>query len=140
MANTHKTHNTESQPSSDTWSKSSEAEMDGRTLSGTSTPRQEKATSPASEQMVDNDSKQIITLTLSDPEHPNNWSKTKKYFVLMAGISTVIHSTLGSSLPSNAVPYIASSFGVTSELQMVLPISTFLMVRDVLLILKNYCI
>ncbi|KAJ9662737.1 hypothetical protein H2198_001186 [Neophaeococcomyces mojaviensis] len=74
-----------------------------------------------------NRSKQIITLPLSDPEHPNNWSNTKKALVLTSGILTVIHSTLGSSLPSNAIQYIAADFHVTSEIQLVLPISCFLM-------------
>lgn len=72
-------------------------------------------------------SKQIITLPTSDPEHPNNWSTTKKSLVVIGGIVAVIHSTLGSSLPSNAIDYIARDFGVTSQLQLVLPISCFLM-------------
>ena len=73
-----------------------------------------------------NGSKQIITMPLSDPEHPNNWSKSRKALVLCAGIMTVIHSTLGSSLPSNAVQYITRYYGVTSTIQQVLPISIFL--------------
>ncbi|KAK5945796.1 hypothetical protein PMZ80_003004 [Knufia obscura] len=72
-------------------------------------------------------SKQVITLSLSDPEHPNNWSKWKKTLVVSGGIMTVIHSTLSSSLPSNAIQYITRTFGVTSQIQQVLPISTFLM-------------
>ena len=38
----------------------------------------------------------------------------------------VINSTLGSSLPSNAINYIAPYFHVTNEQQLVLPISLFL--------------
>lgn len=114
----------------DTLSTNSDSDIDGRTLSGMSTPRDEKAASPPPEQAEEDDPKQIITLPLSDPEHPNNWSQAKKYFILVAGVMTVVHSTLGSSLPSNAVPFIAASFGVTDELQMVLPISTFLIVSD----------
>lgn len=74
-----------------------------------------------------NDEREIITLPLSDPEHPNNWSTAKKSFVLSVGIVTVVHSTLGSSLPSNAVEYIAQDFGVTGRIQLVLPISCFLL-------------
>lgn len=72
------------------------------------------------------DTRQIITLPLSDPEHPNNWPRWKKGLVMSGGIMAVIHSTLGSSLPSNAVTYIARTFNVTSELQQALPISIFL--------------
>lgn len=118
-------------------SKGSESDLDGRTLSGISTPSPEKAEREGSEQGIDLDERQIITLPLNDPEHPNNWSKWKKRFVLSSGIATVIHSTLGSSLPSNAVPFIAQSFGVTSQLQMVLPVSTFLMVGQDLAVLKK---
>lgn len=74
-----------------------------------------------------NGSKQIITLSLSDPEHPNNWSRKRKALLTVGAIVTVIHSTLGSSLPSNAVSYVAEDFHVNSEIQMVLPISCFLM-------------
>lgn len=86
-------------------------------------PRETLAISDAEQQ----NKRQIITLPLSDPDHPNNWPTGKKLLVLSAGIVAVIHSTLGSSLPSNAIPYIAAEFGVTSEIQMVLPISSFLM-------------
>ena len=68
----------------------------------------------------------FVTITLSDPAHPNNWPSRKKVFILIAGILSVINSTLGSSLPSNAITYIAKTFNVTSELQLVLPISTYL--------------
>lgn len=71
-------------------------------------------------------SRQVLTWDLTDPEHPTNWPTKKKAMVLSGGIVTVIHSTLGSSLPSNAVSYIAATFGVTSQVQMALPISCFL--------------
>lgn len=41
-------------------------------------------------------------------------------------MTTVINSTIASSLPSNAIPYIAKEWGVTSSTEKVLPISTFL--------------
>lgn len=44
----------------------------------------------------------------------------------MSGIIAVINSTLGSSLPSGAINYIATDFHVINELQLVLPISLFL--------------
>ncbi len=39
---------------------------------------------------------------------------------------SVINSTMGSSLPSMAVPYMTREWGVTSDTQKVLPISTYL--------------
>ena len=39
---------------------------------------------------------------------------------------TIINSTMGSSLPSNAIPYIAQDWNIQSESQMVLPISMYL--------------
>lgn len=129
MADSHASqHVAESKNVKDTSSKNSEPDLEGGTSSGMSTPSQEKPGYQAPEQVTADDTRQIITLPLSDPEHPNNWSKWKKIFVLSIGILTVIHSTLGSSLPSNAVPFIVQSYGVTDELQSVLPISTFLMV------------
>lgn len=72
------------------------------------------------------DPKKIISFSSSDPESPYNWSKKKKALVFIAGIITVINSTLSSSLPSNAIDFIARDFGVTSQLQLPLPISCFL--------------
>lgn len=45
---------------------------------------------------------------------------------MLAGIIAVINSTLGSSLPSGAVNYVGPYFQVTSDQQLVLPISLFL--------------
>jgi hypothetical protein len=39
---------------------------------------------------------------------------------------TVINSTMGSALPSMAIPFIAREWGVTSDPQLSLPISTYL--------------
>lgn len=46
--------------------------------------------------------------------------------MLFVGIVSVINSTLGSSLPSGAIDYLANYFHVTSQAQLVLPISLFL--------------
>lgn len=42
-------------------------------------------------------------------------------------MAIIINSTLGSSLPSMAIPYMTKEWGVTAESQMPLPIATFLM-------------
>ena len=39
---------------------------------------------------------------------------------------SVINSTLASSLPSGGIDEIANDFGITNQLQLVLPISIFL--------------
>ncbi len=72
-------------------------------------------------------SKEIISFAPDDPEHPNNWDRKWKLQVLFAGTATVINSTLGSSLPSGAIGPIAEHFNVTNDIQLVLPISCFLM-------------
>ena len=45
---------------------------------------------------------------------------------MFSSILNILNSTLGSSLPSNAIPHIAKTFHVTNDLQLVLPISMFL--------------
>ena len=52
--------------------------------------------------------------------------QSKKFFILLAGIIAVVNSTLGSTIPSGAINYIGSYFDVTSDQQLVLPISLFL--------------
>ena len=47
--------------------------------------------------------------------------------VLITTMAIIINSTMGSSLPSMAVPYIAKEWDVTAQEQMALPIATFLM-------------
>ncbi|CAD6577884.1 MAG: hypothetical protein ASARMPRED_008439 [Alectoria sarmentosa] len=72
------------------------------------------------------DERIIVSFPDGDPENPYNWRMRKKVYILLAGIVAVINSTLGSSLPSNAINYIAPYFHVTNEQQLVLPISLFL--------------
>lgn len=45
---------------------------------------------------------------------------------MLAGILTVINSTISSSLPSGAIGFIAEYWSITTPLQLVLPISVFL--------------
>ncbi|KAI1337619.1 major facilitator superfamily transporter [Xylariaceae sp. FL0016] len=70
--------------------------------------------------------KTIIAWEPGDKANPYNWSERRKALVLLTSMAQVMNSTMGSSLPSMAIPYIAKEFGVTSELQLVLPISTYL--------------
>lgn len=50
----------------------------------------------------------------------------KKCFIVVTTMATVINSTMGSALPSNAIPYFTAEWHVTSETEKVLPISVFL--------------
>lgn len=70
--------------------------------------------------------KTIVSFADGDLENPYNWSARRKIFVLVIGIIAVTNSTLGSSLPSNAIDYIGPYFHVTNQQQLVLPISLFL--------------
>ncbi|KAL8764855.1 MAG: hypothetical protein Q9194_006806 [Teloschistes cf. exilis] len=71
-------------------------------------------------------SPRILSFPHGDPENPYNWSTGRKIFVLFVGIVSVTNSTLGSSLPSGATEYLADYWNITSQAQLVLPISLFL--------------
>ncbi|KJZ80216.1 hypothetical protein HIM_00066 [Hirsutella minnesotensis 3608] len=68
----------------------------------------------------------VISWEVNDPENPYNWSNWKKFLILLLSSLLVLNSTVSSSLPSMAVPYITAEFGVGSTEQKVLPISIFL--------------
>ncbi|KAH7007074.1 major facilitator superfamily domain-containing protein [Ilyonectria destructans] len=61
-----------------------------------------------------------------DAQNPHNFSTVKKMFVFLTTMTTVLNSSMGSSLTSNAVPFIAREFGITSHTEKVLPMSFFL--------------
>ncbi|KAJ4142588.1 hypothetical protein NW754_010030 [Fusarium falciforme] len=56
----------------------------------------------------------LVNWELDDPENPYNWSKSKKNLVLFYTAVLVINSTMGSALPSLAIPNIVEDFGITS--------------------------
>ncbi|KAI1270851.1 major facilitator superfamily transporter [Xylaria sp. FL0933] len=70
--------------------------------------------------------KKIISWEPNDPENPYNWSNKRKLFLTITTMANVINSTMASSLPSMAVPYMTREWGVTSDTQKVLPISIYL--------------
>jgi len=72
------------------------------------------------------DEKVVVAWKPDDPENPYNFSTKKKVAILITAMACIINSTMGSSLPSLAIPNIAQEFGVTSQTQLVLPISAFL--------------
>ncbi|KAI0019767.1 major facilitator superfamily transporter [Xylariomycetidae sp. FL0641] len=90
----------------------------------------------------------VISWEEDDRENPYNWPKVRcprprpraivqlsdiddcfqwrKVIITITSMTTVINSTMGSALPSMSIPFIAEEWGVTSHLQMVLPMSTYL--------------
>ncbi|KAI1112744.1 major facilitator superfamily transporter [Nemania sp. NC0429] len=70
--------------------------------------------------------KSIVSWEPNDEENPFNWSHRRKAAITIITMLTVINTSMGSSLPSMAVPFITREYGVTSDLQMVLPISVYL--------------
>lgn len=51
----------------------------------------------------------------------------RKLVIVMIGIFITINSTIGSSLPSNAIPYIADTFDITDDTVKELPMSIYLL-------------
>ncbi|TGJ80613.1 hypothetical protein E0Z10_g8152 [Xylaria hypoxylon] len=74
----------------------------------------------------DTTGKKIISWEPNDKENPYNWSNRRKLFINITCMMTVTNSTMGSSLPSMAIPFMTREWGVTSDTQKVLPISTYL--------------
>jgi len=70
--------------------------------------------------------KKIVAFSSTDADNPYNWPARTKRLIFVAGMVSVIQTSFGSSLPSGATNFIAESFHVTDDLQLVLPISCFL--------------
>lgn len=68
----------------------------------------------------------MISFEPDDPASPYNWSTTRKAIIVLLGVTTVLNSTLGSSIPSGDSPPLQEHFNVTVELQLVLPTSIYL--------------
>lgn len=69
----------------------------------------------------------LIAFEPDDPGNPYNWSQLTKASIVLAGVLTVVNSTLGSSVPSGDLDALCRHYGVTSQEQQVLPNSVFLM-------------
>ncbi|KAJ0413374.1 major facilitator superfamily domain-containing protein, partial [Aspergillus carlsbadensis] len=61
-----------------------------------------------------------------DGKSPYDWSKPRKTGVFVILMMTILNSCLGSSLTSNAIPFIALEFSVESQTQKALPMSCYL--------------
>ncbi|KAH8667932.1 major facilitator superfamily domain-containing protein [Tricladium varicosporioides] len=74
----------------------------------------------------DTSGRKVISWEDGDLQNPYNWSSAKKSWVVFIGMLVVVNSTMGSSLPSNAIPYISEYFHIRSSFAQILPISMYL--------------
>ncbi|EAW11088.1 putative MFS multidrug transporter [Aspergillus clavatus NRRL 1] len=66
------------------------------------------------------------SLSQSEFISPNHWPLHKKLVIVVVTFLAVINSGIGTSLPSNAVPYLMRDFHVEDEAQSSLPTAIFL--------------
>lgn len=96
----------------------------------------------------DDDTRTIVSWEENDPGNPYNWSRVRiilRSFLIVFGyvqvtnrgqlkrgltvclaMMLIVNGTMGSALPSNAIPFIAEQFDVRSPQQLVLPISIYM--------------
>ncbi|KUJ21533.1 MFS general substrate transporter [Mollisia scopiformis] len=86
----------------------------------------EIASPGSSSSSVTSPERKVISWDHEDPENPYNFSSAKKATIVFIGMVVVVNSTMGSSLPSNAIPIISEYFHLASSYTEVLPISMYL--------------
>ncbi|KAL4779197.1 MFS general substrate transporter [Aspergillus varians] len=87
------------------------------------------STSTSNLPSVDEECRETGALTWKsehDPSNPYNWSPARKTAIIAMLMMTILNSGIGSSLPSNAIRFIAKDFDVESQTQKALPMSCFL--------------
>jgi multidrug resistance protein len=94
-------------------------------ISKESSPRtsQDDNQIPASDQHA---GQTVVSFSRNDPINPYCWPLSKKIYVTIVGIVLVLNSTIGSSIASGATSQTAEQFGITSQAQLVLPTSIYL--------------
>lgn len=75
---------------------------------------------------IDDGEDTIISWEENDPENPYNWSSGRKAAILLTAVMLILNSSMGSALPSNAIPFIVEAWKIESEQETVLPISIYL--------------
>jgi len=70
--------------------------------------------------------KTIVSFSRNDPLNPYCWPLSKKLYVTITGIILVLNSTIGSSIATGASSQTAEQFDITSQTQLVLPTSMYL--------------
>ncbi|KAI5291005.1 hypothetical protein KEM54_006720 [Ascosphaera aggregata] len=76
--------------------------------------------------LIDSEQRTVINLAPNDPALAHNWSTWKKAYTSALMIAMTLNSTFSSCMPSGCINVIAEHFNVTNELQLVMPISVFL--------------
>lgn len=69
---------------------------------------------------------EVIQWAEGDPENPRNWPSWRKKLIVVTNMVLVLNSTMGSSLPSQAIPFITSDWGINGQNEQILPISIYL--------------
>ncbi|KAK3490344.1 major facilitator superfamily domain-containing protein [Neurospora hispaniola] len=85
-----------------------------------------RASSITSFGFIDDGEDTIISWEENDPENPYNWSSGRKAAILLMAVMLILNSSMGSALPSNAIPFIVEEWKIESEQETVLPISIYL--------------
>ncbi|KAI0124112.1 major facilitator superfamily domain-containing protein [Xylariales sp. AK1849] len=67
----------------------------------------------------------IIDFKVGDPGNPVNWSTARKSFIMSVGICCIFNSVFGTSLPSGDIDVLGAHFGITDNVQLVLPITIY---------------
>lgn len=86
---------------------------------------QDESDSSTSHSSTD-ESREVVSFVLDDPENPYNWSDRKKKVVVIIGIILVLNSTIGSSIASSASQEFSQYFHNDNQEQLVLPTSIYL--------------
>ncbi|KAK6064480.1 Polyamine transporter 3 [Seiridium cupressi] len=85
-----------------------------------------KATTEIPTRNISHANRTIVVWDEGDVENPSNWSNMKKWFIIFIAMVLTTNSTMGSTLPSMAMPYIAKEWDVGPKEQAALPTSIYL--------------
>jgi multidrug resistance protein len=69
---------------------------------------------------------EIVAFERDDPDNPFNWKRGRKIWILIVIMATVLNSTTGSGLASNAASFIAKDWNITNKPLLILPTSIYL--------------
>ncbi|KAK9772583.1 putative Major facilitator superfamily (MFS) profile domain-containing protein [Seiridium cardinale] len=85
-----------------------------------------KSTTEIPTRNISHENPTIVVWDEGDIENPSNWSNMKKWFIIFIAMVLTTNSTMGSTLPSMAMPYIAKEWDVGPKEQAALPTSIYL--------------
>ncbi|KAF2642151.1 MFS general substrate transporter [Massarina eburnea CBS 473.64] len=82
--------------------------------------------SPQQTCSTDGPRRTMVRFEEGDVENPDNWPQWKKLYALFVAIMSVMNSTMSSSLAAGATIPLSQHFNITSEAQLLLPTSIYL--------------